>query len=375
MATDRLVPFARLPLTYDECRARFRQSADLAGLAVEEHPIDARGPHGQQLTIDVTRIGPSDADALLTVLSGVHGVEGFIASALQCDLIDRIGPTALPPGVAILIVHVVNPWGMSWERRQNESNVDLNRNWRRDDGDPVHNDAYDEIHHLACPATAELPDVDLLLASAAEVVAERGLQWVRDAITVGQYRHADGLHYGGERTEESNRIVESIAEHHVVGRDRVLVVDLHTGHGPRGEITLLSDQAPSSAQDEFFRRHFPDVRVEATVANRDSTTAAKSGQIANGIRALMPEGRCFSTSAEFGTASDLDQLAATYQSHWVHLHGDRTDPVHAAALRAYRECFTPDDQAWEELAFEQGRSLLDHALDAMVNWPEPAPST
>jgi predicted deacylase len=368
MTTDRPFPYARLPLTYDECRARFRRSADLAGLTVDRHPLAARGPAGQELSIDVVRVGPTDADALLLVLSGVHGVEGFIASALQCDLIDRVDASMLPPEVAVVLVHIVNPWGMAWDRRQNESNVDLNRNWRRSDTDPVHNDAYDEIHHLACPATAELPDVDQLLASAAELVAERGLPWVRDAITVGQYRHADGLHYGGERTEQSNLIVESIAERHVVGRDRALVLDLHTGHGPRGEITLLSDQAPGSAQHEFFRRHFPDVRVEATVANPDATTGAKSGQIANGIRALLPDGRAFSTSAEVGTASDLEQLAATYQSHWVYLHGDRRDPSHAAALRAYRDCFTPDDAAWEAVAFERGRALLDQAIGATATW-------
>jgi predicted deacylase len=371
MTSDRPLPFARLPLTYDECRARLRRSADLAGLTVDEHPIEARGPHGQALTIDVLRIGPADADALLVVLSGVHGVEGFIPSALQCDLIDRIDAGALPPGQAVLLVHAVNPWGMAWGRRQNESNVDLNRNWMRDDTEPVHNDAYDEIHHMACPSTAEMPDVDTLLASAAEIVAERGLPWVRDAITVGQYRHADGLHYGGERTEESNRIVQALAHRHVVGRERVLVVDLHTGHGPRGEVTLLSDQPPGSLQDEFFHQHFSEITVEATVANPDATTGAKSGQIANGIRALLPDGRCFSTSAEFGTASDLDQLAATYQSHWVHFHGDRADPSHAAALQAYRECFTPDDPEWEQTTFARGRALLDQALDAVTHWSPP----
>lgn len=360
-----IAPFARLPLTYDECRARFVRAAMVAGVRTELHPITATGPAGQELTIDVAALGPTDATHLLVVLSGVHGVEGFLPSALQCDVLERVDPATLAPGVGILLVHAVNPWGMSWWRRQNESNVDLNRNWRRSEIEPVHNDAYDEIHDLACPDGPTMPDVEELLATAADVVAERGLEWVRNAITAGQYRHPDGLHYGGEHTEESNCILETIVESHVDGRQRVLVVDLHTGHGPRGEITLLSDQPPDTPQDRFFRQHFPGVRVEATMGNPDATTGPKSGQIANGIRARFPDRHSFSTSAEFGTASDLEQLAATYQAHWVDLHGDRSDPAQAAAIWAYRSCFTPDDPHWEAAGFTRGRALLDAAMHAV----------
>jgi predicted deacylase len=364
-------PFARLPLTYDECRARFRRACAAAGLPLVCHPIDALGPEGQTLTVDEAFVGPDDATRVVMVLSGVHGVEGFIGSALQCDLLERLERAALAPGVGVAVVHAVNPWGMAWWRRQNESNVDLNRNWRRSDTEPEHNEAYDEVHAIACPASPTMPDVDALLATAAEVVAARGLAWVRDAITSGQYRHPDGLHFGGDRTEQSNLIVERIAEQRIAGRRRALVVDLHTGHGPPGEMTLLSDQPPGSAQDRFLRRHFPGVRVEATSGNPDATTGPKTGQIANGIRALAPDGACWSTSAEVGTASDLEQLAATYQSHWVHFHGDRDDAAHADAIWRYRNCFTPDDRDWERTAFSAGRLLLDQALTAIAHFDDP----
>lgn len=257
---------------------------------------------------------------------------------------------------------------MAWWRRENESNVDLNRNWRRSDTEPEHNDAYDEIHALVCPATASLPAVGDFMARAGEVVAERGAAWVRDAITVGQYRHADGLHYGGADTEESNRVLEQVAEERIYGRARVLVVDLHTGHGPRGEITLLSDEPPGSDQDRFLRERVPSAVVEATTRNPAATTGAKSGQIANGIRAALPAGSCWSTSAEIGTVGDLEQLAATYQSRWVAFHGDRAVPEHAAAVWAYRECFTPDDRDWERVAITRGRQLLDEAIAAVAHW-------
>lgn len=358
----------RLPLTYDECRARFRHALSSRGVPWIAHPITARGPDEQRLTIDVAHLGAPRPDRALLVLSGVHGVEGFIGSALQCDLVDRLEPAALPADVAVVLVHAVNPWGMAWWRRQNEHNVDLNRNWRRDDVEPVHNDAYDEVHPLACPDTPTMPDLDQLLSSAAEVVATRGVVWVRDAITAGQYRHPDGLHFGGDRTEESNRTLERIVLEHLTGVERLLTIDLHTGHGPRGEATALSDAPPGSPQDRFLREALSLGRVEPTVDNPDATTGRKSGQIANGIRHLLPGATCYATSLEIGTASDEEQLIATYQEQWVYRRGDRRDPAQAAAVWDYRCCFTPDDPEWERQALAVGAAQLDGAIAAVSGW-------
>jgi predicted deacylase len=350
-------------LTYGECRARFARAAAEAGVEVTSHPIAARGPSEQVLAIDMVRLGPRAARSCLVVLSGVHGVEGFAPSTLQAELLERW--STLPPDVGVVVVHAVNPWGMAWWRRQNESNVDLNRNWRRDHGVPFENDAYDELHPIACPDSDDLPAVDSMLVAAQGLVAERGLVWVRDGITVGQYRHPDGLHFGGERTEESNRILEAAIPELVGGAERVLTVDLHTGHGPPGTLSALSDQPPGSRQDELLRSWCD--RVEATTGNPDATTGTKAGQIANGFRDLLSGAECFATSLELGTVDDLSQLAATYQEQWVHRRGDRNDPRHAAAVWAYRCCFTPDDPDWEAAVLPAGRAHLDRALDALAS--------
>ena len=355
-----------LPLTYGECRTRFRRAAAAAGAPVTAEPLHARGPHDLELSIDIVALGAARPERALVVLSGVHGVEGFIGSTLQTDLLGRLDPSPWPAGMAVLLVHAVNPWGMAWWRRQNESNVDLNRNWRRSATAPIHNDAYDELHPLACPDSAALPRVEQLLATAQTLVAERGLVWVRDGITVGQYRHSDGLHFGGDRTEQSAEILERVIPERLAGVERVFTVDLHTGHGPYGELTALSDQSPGSAQDGFLQSVFG--RVEATADNPDATTGLKSGQVANGFADVLPGATCFATSLEFGTADDLTQLGATYQEQWVYRRGDRSIPEHAAAVWAYRCCFTPDDREWATTSFSRGRVALDRALAAVCDW-------
>ncbi|HEX4904971.1 MAG TPA: DUF2817 domain-containing protein [Acidimicrobiales bacterium] len=354
----------RLPLTYDESRARFLHAARGSGAAVTSHPIEARGPRGLELTIDTARVGAADPERVLLVLSGVHGVEGFVCSALQADLLDGLGE--LPSDMAVIAIHAVNPWGMAWWRRQNESNVDLNRNWQRDRGVPFDNDAYDELHPLACPDSSELPDVGQMLAAAQSLVEARGLAWVRDGITVGQYRHPDGLHYGGARTEESNRILEAVVPQLVGGATRVMTVDLHTGHGPWGELTALSEQPPGSPQDTFHRAWCD--RVEATSGNPDATTARKAGPIAGGLAAVLPDATCFAATLEVGTADDLTQLGATYQEQWVHRRADRSDPKYKDVVWAYRCCFTPDDASWEQRALTAGREHLTRAVEAVAGW-------
>ena len=90
------VRFARLPLTYDECRARFRRAATAAGVAVESHAIAARVPMARSSPSMLRRSAPRQPRRALLILSGVHGVEGFVGSALQCDSIGRLDP-ATPP--------------------------------------------------------------------------------------------------------------------------------------------------------------------------------------------------------------------------------------------------------------------------------------
>lgn len=354
----------RLPLTYDECRARFRHACTERDVRVQAEPIDARGPHGQELTIDWVRLGSAQASRVLVVMSGTHGVEGPLGSTLQCDLLSRAGTAA--EDTAVLVVHAVNPWGMAWWRRYDESNVDLNRNWARDRLDPPPNPGYERLHPIICPDTDELPDPDAALPALMALVEERGLAWVRDAITVGQYSHPDGFHYGGARTEESTRILERITAPVVERAEWVFVVDLHTAHGPWATCTALSDEPPDSDQDRFLRAALPDTTVEATRDNPEATTGTKVGQLGAGITGLAPPGATtYHTSVEFGTVSDEEQVLAAFAENWVWRRGRRDEPTHAAAIWANRCAYTPDDPEWEARCIALGRGVLEGALEAL----------
>src|SRR6476469_1023816 len=118
---------------YREAREKFSAAAAARNLAVEPHVHPAaRGLAGEELAIDVAVAGDIEDNALLVVSSAMHGVEGFCGSGCQVALLqDDVVQAALARrGVALAVVHAVNPHGFSHLRRTNEDNVDLNRNFR-----------------------------------------------------------------------------------------------------------------------------------------------------------------------------------------------------------------------------------------------------
>ena len=354
-----------LPITYDECRARFRRAATEAALVVEPHPISARGPHGQELTVDVTVAGAADPARVLVVMSGVHGVEGFANSAIQCELLGRLDPERLADDTAVVVVHAVNPWGMAWWRRQNESNVDLNRNWGRSEGAPPASPEYAAVHPFLCPDTPDLPDPASFLDGMAPLVAEHGLAWVVAAVTTGQYSHPDGLYFGGDREEESTRILRTVVEQHFPNATTSLFVDLHTGHGDLGDVTLLSPAAAGSDADRWVREHLGRHPIEATVDNPGTTSPPKRGQLMSGMAAMLPGDDHHVVTMELGTVKGTRMILSERAEHWVHRFGDPQDPAHAAVRWEHRVCSTPDDPDWERGALANGRAVLDDACRAL----------
>jgi predicted deacylase len=367
----------RFPLTYDECRARFRWTVANAGLRSDAHAITARGPDGQELTIDVTTIGATRPRRALLVLAGVHGDEGFSSSTLQCEAIDRwvvdgVDP-ALADDAAVVLVHGVNPWGMAYWRRQNESNVDLNRNWGRDEREELPpNPGYDELHPHLVPGGDEPPTPASLLDVTRALVDERGYAWVKSAVSEGQYAHADGLYFGGDRTEESNRILAEIVSAHLAGADEVLVLDLHTGHGEYGTSTMLSPVPRDHPDDAWMRAVFGDDRVECT-ASPDATTGPKHGQIGPGLAAVVPDATWRTVTMELGTISDTRMIVNERAEHWVHFHGDRAVAEHAQVVWDHRCGSTPDDAVWEQAARSHGVAVLDAARAWMLSTSFPTP--
>ena len=145
---------------YATARQRFRQAASRAGWSLEAHPIGVAGPEGDELTIDVACSPTRDTDKTLVVSSGLHGVEGFLGSAVQLGLLEEWGSRSATP-VRCVFLHGLNPFGFAWIRRVDKHNVDPNRNFllpgERYQGSPGGYAGLDDLLNPQCPPSSPQP--------------------------------------------------------------------------------------------------------------------------------------------------------------------------------------------------------------------------
>ena len=62
---------------YGEAREKFLEASRDAGAKLESFRNPHKGPNGEALYTDVAIIGPSDANTILVLGSGTHGVEAL----------------------------------------------------------------------------------------------------------------------------------------------------------------------------------------------------------------------------------------------------------------------------------------------------------
>ncbi|MEP6968915.1 MAG: DUF2817 domain-containing protein, partial [Betaproteobacteria bacterium] len=141
-------PTASTATSYQQLRHLFLAAAQKIQARLHHYPHPLKGMQGEELFTDVAIVAKPGTTKWLVSVSGTHGVEGFYGSMCQTGYLDHLAQTGRDESIGILMVHLINPWGTSWQRRVNEDNIDLNRNYL-DYARPVpQNAAYEELHHL-----------------------------------------------------------------------------------------------------------------------------------------------------------------------------------------------------------------------------------
>ena len=101
---------------YAQARVKFLEAAATASLPIESHRHPLLGRDGEDLAMDVVRDGPPDADKLLIVSSGCHGVEGFCGSGVQVFALhdQEWRDLAHAQGVTVLGLASLDERGHAW---------------------------------------------------------------------------------------------------------------------------------------------------------------------------------------------------------------------------------------------------------------------
>ena len=339
---------------YQDARTKFLWAAREAGGKIDSVGHPERGPDGGELATDVAWFGPRTAEAVLVLISATHGVEGFCGSGAQVDWLRRGEASGLPPGLAVMIVHAINPYGFAWLRRVTEDNVDLNRNWVDFSAPLPANPAYDALSSAICPPLWDEAAQAESARSLAEFAASNGFPALQQAVSGGQFNHPEGVFYGGSGPTWSRRTQSEILQVHLREAGRVGVIDFHTGLGPWGYgEQILTDRRGSAA---FARAAAWWGSSITSPADGTSTSADITGDNLGALPGLLPHAECTGMALEVGTQSLIEVLTALRADAWLHAHGDVASPQGQAIKSQVRDAFYGDADDWKGMV--AGQSLL-----------------
>jgi len=340
--------------TYAEARAKFLDAAKAAGASLSEYVHPERGPDGGALATDVAWVGPADAPAVFVMVSATHGVEGHCGSGAQVDWLRRGEAARLAPGVAAMLVHAINPYGFAWSRRVTHENVDLNRNFV-DFSQPLpENPEYDGLHSAAKPADWSEESQAAARAVLRAYGREHGFPALIQALSGGQYRHPDGVFYGGSGETWSRRTLSAIFRERLSAARHVGLIDYHTGLGPEGYAEQIVSAGPDTA--EYRRARDWHGAAATSLAGGDSVSAKLAGDWLDAAPRLMPHAEVTGVALEYGTQDSGKVMNALRADNWLHQHGDPLSPQGQAIKAQIRAAFYVDTDLWRGMVL--GQSLI-----------------
>jgi Protein of unknown function (DUF2817) len=338
--------------TYVEARDKFLAAAAMrnAKLTRHIHPSE-RGAAGEELSMDFAMIGAADARGLLLLISGTHGVEGFCGSGCQVALLhDDIFMAAVErAGVAVLMLHALNPYGFSHLRRVNEDNADLNRNFVDFAGPLPVNGAYAEIHSLLLPGTwppTAASEADLLAW-----IAKHGPKAYQAAVSGGQYQYPDGLFYGGRKPAWSNVTLRGMLRQYASHRALLGWIDFHTGLGPRGHGEKIYAGLDHSADVARTKAWWGD--DVTSFLDGTSTSAPLTGINGAAAHDECPNAAFAGIALEYGTYPVEQILQAFRAESWAHNHPQAPKAQRDEIKRTFRDMFYVDADDWKQMVYDQ----------------------
>jgi hypothetical protein len=322
------------------------------------------GPNGEVLNTTVCRLGSADASKRLLVLSATHGVEGFAGAAIQTGWIN-CHHGDLAPDTAIVFVHQVNPWGMAWNRRENENNVDIFRNLNYmghpGEADPL----FDLVHE-----TMDLANWDERtpewLDKREQLISLYGMDRIIAAVRRGQHHCPEGMTFHGSGPEWSARVLLDVVDTELAGASHVAVIDIHTGFGEYGQPLVMSYDPPGSEQHTRVSDWF-DGKIYTP--GRDADIPSHLGSLPFAwMNTHLPDTAITAEILEFGTFDPTTIGEIFNANHHFHVYGD---PLSAKGLEwgaKYRRYCYPEEEAWKELVWHHGEEVLAKTLRGLERW-------
>lgn len=377
-----------------------------------------------QLGTDVAVLrGVGTPEKFLIHLSGIHGVEGYAGSAVQSLALQYISQyrqivikeendeNSEKQFPTIVFVHAVNPFGFANNRRVNEDNIDLNRNFLTEDEfatvmarDPNYA-GYVDLDSLINPVK-QISSISLLndiynAFQTVYAVSRYGMMHMKRALVSGNYHKENGVGFGGKSQSQSAKNLIKLVQDEWMGMSRaeeVILIDVHTGLGPSGVDTLDSSNSLEEFNQAFpteFDFGAPSLHKEEAIADSGKNGNGKPGVITGGIHQKpIGEGTAAASEAlsgydltvgmtttgfcknflaqslprdkvtciiqEFGTVNLITVGKNMISENYAHFHGSELEKL--LYRKRYRDCFYVQTNTWKQNVARRGLMVILQAI-------------
>jgi len=359
--------------SYDDCRKSFLGEADkikgiYKNVSISNLKIESKVD--PDLTIDYCYIPAQKTFKRLFVLtSAVHGVEGYVGSAVQQMFLNELLKEISLDNMGLLLIHGINPYGFKYKRRVTENNVDLNRNCSTDKTlfESV-NSGYSDLNAMLNPTnkanTKSVGNIFFQL-NAIQKIIQYSMGTLRQAVLQGQYQYEKGVYFGGKELEPSIKAVSPLIRDITQNYDMVFNIDLHTGYGKRGTMHLF----PNPMKDEKKRKNIENIFSGIPIDWGDGDDFyTVTGDFATYVGQIIPEKYYLNMTFEFGTLDSQVTMGAIKSLHNVILEnqgvhfGYKSKEDEGDIKNRYLEGYYPSSKPWRSKAIMDANKTLLQAV-------------
>ncbi len=306
--------------SYEECRKSFILLADkikkkFKNVRISKLKVESK--KDPDLTIDYCYVpAQKKFKRLLILSSAVHGIEGYVGSAVQQMFMKELIGNVNLTDTGVLFIHGINPYGFKYNRRVSENNVDLNRNCSKDNRLYKNvNAGYSDLYGMLNPkGKVSLTSVGNVFfqINAIRKIVQYSMKTLRQAILQGQYQYQEGLYFGGNALDLSIKAVTPLLKEVAKNYEIVFNIDLHTGYGARGTLHLF----PMPIEDKKIKKDLENIFSGNHIDWGDGDDFyTVTGDFTSYIGQVLPGKYYLPMAFEFGTLDSQTTMGSITSLH------------------------------------------------------------
>lgn len=355
--------------SYEECREAFLFQAENLQQrfdSVEIYSVQVESKTDDNLTIDFCYIPAKDTTLkLLVINSGIHGIEGFVGSAVQQMLMQELLQPNMLSEIGVLFVHGMNAWGFRNERRVSENNIDLNRNYGVDPSlFDTKNDGFVALYDMLTPKEKlNMGSIKnkFFMLTAINQIARKGMPALLQAFAQGQYQFSESIYFGGTGFDQQVAIMTNVLQDKATSYETVFIIDFHTGFGDRGVLHLFPNPVDDPVIKQKMEIIFEGYKIDWGDSDRFYTV---SGQFCEFVADVLPGKTSIPMVMEFGTLNTGTTVGAVKSAHISIIenqgfqYGYKTDKDKQKAKAGYYEMFYPPSEKWRTNALIKAKDIM-----------------